>query len=52
MKVESAKVISVIKTVSTRGKGTDTNPVRTVIQYWTVEGELIAEEDCCSTSAE
>lgn len=42
--VNSAKVIQVIQTKSTRGKGTDTDPVREVTQYWDFEGNLIFEE--------
>ena len=43
--VNSAKVIQVIQTKSTRGKGTDADPVREVIQYWDFEGNLIATRD-------
>ena len=43
--VNSAKVIQVIQTKSTRGKGTDADPVREVIQYWDFEGNLICEKD-------
>ena len=42
--VNSAKVIQVIQTKSTRGKGTDADPVREVTQYWDFEGNLIFEE--------
>lgn len=41
----SAKVIQVIETKSTRGKGTDADPVREVTQYWDFEGNLICEKD-------
>ena len=43
--VESAKVISVIKTTSTRGDGTSANPSRVITQYWSISGELLFEED-------
>ncbi len=43
--MNSAKVIQVIETKSTRGKGTDADPVREVIQYWDFEGNLICEKD-------
>ncbi|MBR3591624.1 MAG: carboxypeptidase [Clostridia bacterium] len=43
--VNSAKVIQVIQTKSTRGKGTDADPVREVTQYWDFEGNLICEKD-------
>ena len=39
--VYSAKVIQVIETKSTRGKGTDADPVRQVTQYWDFEGNLL-----------
>lgn len=29
----------------TRGAGTDEDPVRAVVQYWTVDGELLDECD-------
>ena len=44
---DSAKVIQVIETVSSRGKGTEENPCRWVHQYWSLEGELLAENDPC-----
>lgn len=42
---ESARVIKVIETKSTRGVGTSANPVRLVTQYWSLDGELLAEKD-------
>lgn len=42
---ESARVIKVIETKSTRGAGTSANPVRSVTQYWSLNGELLAEKD-------
>lgn len=42
---DSAKVIQVIETISLRGIGTDTDPVRAVKQLWNFEGELLAEND-------
>ena len=42
--VNSARVIQVIETKSTRGKGTDADPVREVTQYWDFEGNLLFEE--------
>lgn len=42
----SAKIVEVIETVSTRGNGVDT-PVREVVQYWSKEGVLLAEQDPC-----
>lgn len=40
-----AKIIPVIKTESLRGEGTEKDPCRTVIQYWSLNGELLAEKD-------
>lgn len=38
--------MSVIRTTNmTRGTGTDEDPVRAVVQYWTVDGELLDECD-------
>lgn len=42
---ESATVIKVIKTVAWRGDGTQREPFRRVIQYWTFDGNLIGEDD-------
>ena len=41
-----AEVIQVIKTTLTlRGKGTDEDPIRQVVQYWSLTGELLAGLD-------
>lgn len=42
---DSAQLIKVIKTESLMGEGTEDDPCRTVIQYWSTEGELLAEKD-------
>lgn len=41
----SAKVITVIETVSVIGSGTPEDPLRHMIRYWNLEGELLAERD-------
>jgi hypothetical protein len=41
---KSAKVIEVIETISFRGNGVDT-VFREVVQYWSKDGELLAERD-------
>lgn len=41
----SVKVIQVVETLCARGAGTDESPVRTVVQYWSMEGKLLAEND-------
>ncbi len=43
--MSSARVIQIIETKSTRGKGTDADPVRVVTQYWDFDGNLICEKD-------
>jgi hypothetical protein len=40
-----ARVIQVIETVSNRGKGIVGDPVRNIKQYWTFDGDLLAEYD-------
>lgn len=40
-----AKVIQVIEVETGRGKGTEDDVMRRVIQYWTLDGELLAEHD-------
>lgn len=42
---DCAKVIQVVETISIRGNGSDTDPVRAVKQFWSFEGELLAEND-------
>jgi|GEM_PF-1410746 len=42
----SARILTVIETTnSTRGKGTDDDPVRVLTQYWTLDGTLLCEVD-------
>ena len=43
--VDSAKVIQVIDTRSARRSGSENQPIRIVIQYWSLEGDLLAEND-------
>ncbi|MCM3665525.1 hypothetical protein M3204_13995 [Mesobacillus subterraneus] len=43
----SARIVEVIETVSIRGNGVE-NPVREVIQYWSKDGILLAEQDPCN----
>lgn len=42
---DAAKVIQVIETISLKGSGTEDDPVRAVKQFWSFDGELIAEND-------
>jgi hypothetical protein len=46
--MDIARVIEVIETSTLRrGKGTDESPIRIVRQYWSLDGELLAEHDPC-----
>lgn len=42
---DCAEVIQVIKTVSLRGIGIDKDPARLVTEYWSLDGEKLAEAD-------
>lgn len=42
--VEAVKVVPVIQTVTKKGSGTENDPYREVVQYWTLDGELLAEK--------
>lgn len=42
--MENATLEVVIKTTSMKGDGTENNPYRRVVQYWTLEGKLLHEE--------
>ena len=44
---DSARVIQVIETKALRGEGTCENKIRIVTQYWSLDGELLAENDPC-----
>jgi hypothetical protein len=46
---DKAKVIQVIETtLSRRGTGKDAaSPIRCITQYWSLDGELLAEVDPC-----
>lgn len=49
---DSAQVIRVIETKSLRGEGTEKDMCRIVKQYWSFEGELLAENDPCTKEKE
>ena len=40
---QQAKIVEVIQVVTSRGSGTKDDPVRKVIQYWSKQGTLLAE---------
>lgn len=44
-KMEKAKIIKVIKTENVIGNGEKQNPIRKIIQYWELNGKLIATFD-------
>jgi hypothetical protein len=46
--MDAVRVMEVVETTLTkRGKGVEDDPVRCVRQYWSREGELLAEVDPC-----
>lgn len=40
----SAEIVQVIKTITVVGDGTKNDPVREVVQFWDLDGNLIAEK--------
>ena len=44
---DGAKAVLVIETEALRGCGTEDDPCRIVRQYWSLEGELLAQNDPC-----
>jgi len=42
---DKAEVIQVIRTESLKGSGTPEDPFRIVVQYWSFDGKLLAEND-------
>ena len=50
--VESAKIVNLIEVRSRYGSGgSDADPVREVVEYFTMEGEKVAEFDPFNTTA-
>ena len=45
-----AEVAVVIKTTTLIGTGTENDPAREVVQYWTLDGKLLATNDPISHS--
>lgn len=43
--IRSAQVISVIRTESRAGAGTEEDPNRIVVHYWSLDGSLLATQD-------
>lgn len=47
--MDTAKTRTVIETtLARRGAGSDGSPIRVLTQYWTPEGEMLAEIDPCA----
>lgn len=44
-KPRSAKLVTAIEIVTQTGRGIADDPVRTVTQYWSLKGRLLAERD-------
>ena len=42
---DSARVIQVIETTALAGNGTPDDPCRTKVQYWSLDGDKLAEND-------
>lgn len=49
---DSAEVIKVIKTTVRRGAGTKEDMSRIVTQYWSLDGNFLAENDPCAKEKE
>ena len=45
---DNARVEQVIVTRALKGAGTEDDPCREVIQYWTLDGKLLCEKDYSS----
>lgn len=46
MGMDGARAIAVIETtIARRGKGVEGDPIRLITQYWSMDGQLLAERD-------
>lgn len=46
MNMDGVRAIAVIETTITRrGKGVEGDPIRLITQYWSMDGQLLAERD-------
>lgn len=50
MGVKKAKIIPVIQIATTRGTGTEEDPVRDALEYWDIEGNLLFVRDSKRTT--
>lgn len=48
----SVEVVKLIQVCALRGAGVDGDPVREVVQYWSLDGKLVAERDPSTRSPE
>lgn len=46
--IHNCKLVQVVRTEVCAGAGTEFDPCRVVVQYWSVEGELLATHDPCA----
>lgn len=44
MRKMKVKEVKVIRTETVEGKGTKEDPVRTVVRYWTKDGDMLVEK--------
>lgn len=49
---DRAKIVCLIETKALRGEGTPQDMCRTVTQYWSLDGKLLAENDPCAKEDE
>lgn len=42
---DNAKIVKLIRTAAPMGAGTETDPVRRVYQYWSLDGKLLFTKD-------
>lgn len=41
------ETVELIKVIVNRGRGTNDSPIRNITQYYTKDGQLVAEHDDC-----
>lgn len=49
-RVKSVKVIEMIQVTISAGSGTENDPNRFVIEFWSKDGKLLAVSDSCATA--
>jgi len=48
--MKQVEVIKIIRVQWPRGKGTEVDPCRTVLQYWDFDGNLVWEDDALAVN--